>query len=311
MSGNAIRSVLDPHGPVADAITSLAWLLFAGGTAIFVVVVALAAWAWLAPVERRRWLAHERLITVGGIAIPVAVLAALLVYTLATGSPFAATGAAPLRIEVVGHQWWWRIRYLVDDRSDAGSDAGTIDFETANEIRIPVGQPVELVLRSDDVLHTVWIPGLAGKLDMIPGRTNRLQLAADREGVHRAPCAEFCGVQHTKMVLTVVAEPRARFDEWRALQRQPASTLEPTFAARCSACHAIRGTTAAGTLGPDLTHVGGRLMLGAGTVDNNRAAMIEWIAHNQRAKPGNLMPDIDDLGDARMQALADYMIALR
>lgn len=307
MSGEVIQSVLDPHGPAASAIAGIGWLLFIGGGLIFVVVIALATWAWLAPVKRRAWLAREQLITVGGIAIPTVVLSVLLVYTLAVGNPFAATGAdgtRALSIEVIGHQWWWRVRYLGDD--------GKLDFETANEIRIPVGHRVELLLSSDDVLHSVWIPGLAGKLDMIPGRINRLQLQADREGVHRGPCAEYCGIQHAKMLLTVVAEPRERFDAWRSLQRQPAAAaLDPTFAARCSACHAIRGTAALGSLGPDLSHIGGRRTLGAGTLDNDRAALVEWIAHSQRHKPGNLMPDIDDIGAAALQKLADYMMALR
>src|SRR5687767_4283659 len=230
---SASQSVLDPHGPVAAAIAEMAWVLFGGGAAIFVAVMALAAWAAFAPPERRAWIAKKRFVIAAGIVFPVLVLSALLTYS--SLHRHSADGAhAALRVEVTGQQWWWRVRYL-----DA---AGRPDFETANEIRIPAGQPVELLLASDDVLHSFWVPSLAGKLDMVPGRVNRLRLQASATGVFRGQCAEYCGGAHAQMALYVVAEEPASFARWIERQRAPAASGDATFASRCGSCHAVRGT---------------------------------------------------------------------
>ena len=291
-----IQSALDPAGPDAALIAEITWVLFAGGAAIFVLVMALAAWAVLKPPP---WLARRGAIVVGGIAFPLVVLFALLVYTLIRANALSA-GEPVLRVEVTGHQWWWHIAYL-------GAD-GAVDFVTANELRIPVGQPVEIRLRSADVLHSFWVPSLAGKLDLIPGKDNRLILSASRAGTFRGQCAEYCGGPHAQMAFYVVATET--LEEWRALQRQPASASNDLFNARCAACHTVRGTSAAGTLGPDLTHVGGRVSIGAGILPNNRGALAGWIASSQHIKPGNLMPSFRELSGEELAALAAYLESL-
>jgi cytochrome c oxidase subunit 2 len=287
-----MQSVLTPHGPAASEIAELSWVLFAGGGAILLLVIVAAILA----MRSRAWLAHEKFVAVAGVAFPVVVLTALLLYVYAVGARLHATPAARLTIEVSAEQWWWRVRYP--------------GFETANEIRIPAGQPVELVLRSADVIHSFWVPNLAGKVDMIPGRDNRLVLLAAQEGVFRGQCAEFCGGPHALMALHVVAQSAAEFESWRENQARPAASGHALFTARCSACHAVRGTEAAGTRGPDLTHIAGRLFIAAGTLANTPGNMSGWLADSQHAKPGNLMPSMGLTGP-ELQALSDYMQSLK
>jgi cytochrome c oxidase subunit 2 len=294
---DGIQSALAPRSDVAAGIASLAWWLFAGAAVIFVAVFALT---WLAASSRPRWLATERAIVVLGVVVPVLALAVLLVGSLS----IAAAGARPasLRIGIEGHQWWWRVRYL-----DAH---GALLFETANELRVPVGVPLEITLASADVLHSFWVPNLAGKLDLVPGRVNRLRLVVNTPGTFRGQCAEYCGGQHAHMGLYVVALAPDEFERWRARQRQPAAHANATFAARCSACHTIRGTSAQGTRGPDLTHIGSRLAIGAALLPRNTGTLAAWIATNQHLKPGNLMPSFADLGTDELMALARYLDAL-
>jgi cytochrome c oxidase subunit II len=293
-----LQSALHPQGPHAATIAELTWVLFVGGTVIFVLVMALAA---LAVWGRPRWLASPRIVLAGGVAFPFVVLSALLVYSLTLkGAPSAPP---ELRIEVVGHQWWWQVRYL-----DA---QGAPDFETANEIRIPSGAEVEIALASADVLHSFWVPSLAGKLDLVPGKDNRLRLVASRPGMFRGQCAEYCGGPHAQMALFVVAVERTAFEEWRTLQRSPAKSSHALFDARCAACHTVRGTGARGTLGPDLTHVGSRVSIGAGILPTNRGAIAGWIASSQHLKPGNLMPSFGDLRGEELTALAAYVESLK
>jgi cytochrome c oxidase subunit 2 len=237
----------------------------------------------------------------------VAVLLALLVYaSIAVPRPLSAEAPA-VRIEVVGHQWWWEIVYL-----DAG---GRRDFATANEIRIPAGRPVELRLASGDVLHSFWVPSLAGKLDLIPGRTHVLRVAAQTPGLYRGQCAEYCGGPHALMGLYVLAETPERFEAWRSGQREPAASGpergRTLFASLCAACHAVRGTRAAGALGPDLTHVASRLSLAAAALPNDDASRARWIAAGQHVKPGNLMPQFPGLAAEDLAALTAYLAALR
>jgi cytochrome c oxidase subunit II len=229
------------------------------------------------------------------------VLSGLLAYIL-TATPGAAEDK-PLKIEVVGEQWWWRVRYL--------DDAGKADFVTANELRIPVGRTVELSLASADVIHSFWVPSLAGKVDMLPGRTNRLRLAAERAGVFRGQCAEYCGGPHALMALHVVAETAEGFELWRQAQRRPAASHNALFNARCAVCHTVRGTPAAGTHGPDLTHVGSRMFIGAGLLPTNAGALAGWIASSQHLKPGNLMPEFKDLRAEELRALGAYLESLK
>jgi len=301
---DGLQSALEPQGPDARVIAEIWWVLLAGAVLIFGLVMALAAWAVFGR-ARRGWLAGRGAVLVGGIALPLLVLFSLLIYTLlAAARMSAAHGEPALRIVVVGEQWWWRVRYL-----DAG---GAWDFATANEIRIPVGASVQLMLRSADVLHSLWVPALAGKLDLIPGKDNRLMLRADRAGVYRGQCAEYCGGPHAQMAFAVVAETPERFERWRDAQRAPAAApANELFLARCAACHTVRGTPATGLLGPDLTHVGSRLSIGAGTLPNDAGTFAAWIGSNQHLKPGNLMPQFERFSGAQLTALARYLESLR
>ena len=308
---DGIQSALHPHGPHAEAVNTLSWLLFYGAAAILVLVIVLAAYAIFAPPERRAWASSLRFVIGGGIVFPVVLLSALLVYTFSIGRSIATPPPAALRIEVIGEQWWWRVSYL-DER-------GSVDFVTANEIRIPAGQSVEVALRSTNVLHSFWVPNLAGKLDMIPGRVNRLRLEADSPGVFRGQCAEYCGGPHAKMAFYVVAEAPEAFARWRDGQRRPAAATDDArlragrelFLAHCAACHTVRGTPAGGTLGPDLTHVGSRRSIAAGILPNNAGTLASWISASQQLKPGNLMPSMSVFSGDELRAVAAYLESLK
>ena len=301
----SLQSALQPHGPDAQGIADIAWLMFAGAALIFVLVMALTFWAAFSR-SARGWLAGRSAVVVGGIVLPFVVLFVLLVVTLlAAARAQREHHDIALQVEVIGEQWWWRVHYL-----DA---SGAVDFASANEIRIPVGASVELRLKSTNVLHSLWLPSLAGKLDLIPGKDNRLRLRADAAGVYRGQCAEFCGGPHAQMALYVVALAPEAFEQWRSAQRAPAApAANQTFLARCAACHAVRGTAAQGLVGPDLTHVGSRLSLGAGIVPNSAGSAAAWIGSGQHLKPGNLMPDFGgELDGTQLTALAHYLQSLR
>jgi cytochrome c oxidase subunit 2 len=300
-----------PSGEDAARIAEIGWVLFVGATVIFVAVAALMSLAMFGPEPVRRRLSRPALIVGAGIAFPIVALTALLVYVL-TPSPSAARDAASFaaRIEVTGELWWWRVRYL-----DA---SGKLRFETANEIRIPTGQPVEFLLKSDNVIHSFWIPELGGKLDMIPGRVNRMRALARTPGTFRGHCAEYCGAQHAQMLFDVQAVAPDAFDAWVQAQRQPAQAAkqdlrqgERLFMQACAQCHAVRGTAARGTLGPDLTHVGSRASLAAGILPNNVGALGGWIAGSQQIKPGNGMPSFDQWPGEDLRAVAGYLESLK
>lgn len=307
-----IQSALQPHGPQAAAVVTLTWVLVTGAAAILLLVVGLTLYALLGNHKRRAWAASNRFIIAGGVVFPVVTLTALLVYSLLLTRDLVHARKPPaLHVEVVAHQWWWRIHYL-DER-------GGIDFVTANEIRIPAGKPVHVALKSADVIHSFSVPNLAGKVDMIPGRTNALTLQATRPGVFRGQCAEYCGGPHAKMAFYVIAEDDAGFDAWRRRQRGVASISDDPLAQRgralflshCAACHAVRGTPANGTLGPDLTHVGGRTHIAAGMLPMNSGTLAAWIVASQRIKPENLMPSMDVFSGEELRALAAYLEGLK
>jgi cytochrome c oxidase subunit 2 len=307
-----IQSALAPAGPHADQVATLARVMFAGGAAVLLIVALATAAAVFAPDRVRARLGGHGAILAGGVAFPVVTLTALLVWGLSDLRALVGAGPPALRIEVVGERWWWRVRYLDAD--------GAIRLTTANEIRIPAGLPVEFRLTSPEVIHSFWIPSLGGKLDMIPGRVNSYVLSADAPGVHRGQCAEFCGAQHALMAFYVVVETREAFEAWFAAEAAPAAPPADAFRARgaalflaqgCGACHRVRGTPADGDRGPDLTHVGGRVSLGAGILPNNAGALAGWIASVQHLKPGALMPSYDRLDGEELRALAAYLEGLR
>lgn len=303
--------VLQPAGAEAHAAATVSWVLFAGGLLIFAGVMLLLALTLRerapVPIRARRWIAG------GGIVLPATVLGALFIWS-AWMSPPARPVPPPgaLVVAVTAHLWWWEVRYR--------HPAGGADIVTANELRIPVGRPVHLALSSADVIHSFWVPQLAGKTDMLPGRWLHLPISADRPGVFRGPCAEFCGEQHARMAIHVVSLEAGEFDRWLTAQARPAREPETErqargrqafLAHRCDACHAVRGAGSQGRLGPDLTHLGSRLHLGAGTLANTQSERERWIADVQRIKPGARMPSYERLDPATRAAIAEWLGSLR
>ena len=311
-SCDGLQSALAPAGRDAARIAQLFWWMTGGALVVWAAVIALAVYSARlegSPSDRRR---HQAFIVGGGVVVPVTVLTLLLVYGLAMlPEAVARAPAGSLQVVVTGEQWWWRVRYETPDgrRVDA-----------ANEVRLPAGEPVQFRLESDNVIHSFWIPSLAGKMDMIPGRTTWLTVRPTETGVFRGACAEYCGTSHALMAFYVeVMEPPA-FARWLDAQRAPAAAVaapdavrgrDVFFANGCHACHTVRGTPADGVIGPDLTHVGGRLSLGAGILPNDPAAFEKWIAATGHVKPGVHMPAFPMLTDAELQALAAWLDALR
>jgi cytochrome c oxidase subunit 2 len=249
------------------------------------------------PSERR-----FTLLLKAGTAITTAILLALTLASYSAGTALFAPQKGATQIDLIGHRWWWEVRY---------PEHGVV---TANEIHIPAGAPVEAVLRSDDVIHSLWVPNLHGKMDLIPGQTNRLVFSAERPGTWRGQCAEFCGLQHAFMALIVVALPSDHFPRWLEQQQRPAP--EPAndverrgrqvFADNCAVCHTIRGFREDGKSGPDLTHVASRLSLASGRLDNSRGNRAGWIANAPHLKPGTYMPEFRLKSD-ELQALLAYL----
>jgi cytochrome c oxidase subunit II len=305
------QSVLDPHGPRARELAELWWVMAAGAVVIWLFVVGCAVYATRIQPGAHEDFAGTAFIVGGGVALPVVVLSSLLVYSfLLEREPVAMPGEA-LRIEVTGKRWWWEVHYF-----PPGGDEPVV---SANEVRLPTGQPVELSLRSTDVIHSFWIPKLAGKTDMIPGRVNRMVIQAEAPRVSRGQCAEYCGGPHALMAFYAVAMAPDDFAPWLQHEARPARTPEDDLLARgrelfiasgCGTCHAIRGTPANGQLGPDLTHVGGRVSLGAGILPNNVGTIAAWIAATQHLKPGNLMPSFNAFSGSELRALAAYLESL-
>lgn len=303
-----IQSALAPRGEEARSIALLTWILFAGAAAILLIVGGALALAIAGPGRWRRALGGEQAIRLGGIAFPVVTLTILLGYGVwVMRETIASERPAALRIEITGEQWWWRVAY---------TGQGGMRIAEANELRIPVGREIDLVLHSADVIHSFWAPSLGGKLDMIPGRTNTLRLKADRAGIYRGQCAEYCGGPHALMALEVVALPEAEFEAWLgSADPQPAVPAgeserrgrELFQAAGCGACHAIRGTEAAGTIGPDLSRVGQRRFLAAATIPNTPENLARFITDGQSLKPGNAMPEFRIFSGEELQALAVYL----
>ena len=306
------QSALSPAGPQAESLASLFWWMTFGTVVVWAGVIVLTVYAIRTepdPIKDPR--RAKLLIVVGGAVIPTIVLGVLLVYGLSLLPPMVAPAPeGSLRITVIGEQWWWRVRYEHEGRS----------VELANEIRIPVDEPVQFELLSSNVIHAFWIPPLGGKRDMIPGRTTQLALTATRTGFFRGVCAEYCGASHALMSFVTEVMEKEAFTRWVEAQAQNSAEPPSDLASRgrdaflqngCGACHTIRGTTAAGVLGPDLTHVGGRYSLGAGILTNNAAMLERWIAYPDRIKPSVHMPAFRMLPDEEREALAAFLAGLK
>jgi cytochrome c oxidase subunit 2 len=321
------QSALEPRGPQAESIYRLG--LFATIVATIFYVGTLLALAWAARRARRHGeevgrstesdTTHEATDQRGmrravsfGMGATLAALLLFFSYDLSVGRSLNNPGVKnPLTVEVVGHQWWWEVRYA--DTSAHGR------FVTANEVHIPVGRPVRFILTAADVIHSIWVPNLSGKKDLVPGYQQEIWFQADTAGTYRGQCAEFCGQQHAKMAMFVIAEPQADYERWVRAQRQPASPAStPAVAAgervfmsgTCAMCHAVSGTQAGSAAGPDLTHVASRRTLAAGTIPNNRGNLAGWIVDPQRIKPGNHMPP-NALSSEDLDALLTYLQSLK
>jgi cytochrome c oxidase subunit II len=308
---------LHAAGPAASPIMRLGW----GMTAMCVAVIAIIAVLLLGALMRRRPAAPPHALgrEAGGmgwiyIGVGVSTLALLvsLFYTLVTLQAVAQPSPAPaLTVTVTAYDWWWKIEYV--DGPDPSRR-----FVTANEIHIPVGLPVKISLRSADVIHAFWVPRLAGKTQSIPGQINTQWIQADAPGVYRGQCSQFCGPQHAHMAFEVVAQSQQEFDAWRDAQARLAAAPvdassragQKIFMERCSGCHAVRGSEAVGVHAPDLTHVGSRRQLAAGTLTNTPEHLLDWIEHAQRIKPDSLMPSFS-LNTQDAAALSAYLATLR
>jgi cytochrome c oxidase subunit II len=315
MTGWLTQTALGAAGPQAAAIAWIWWLVFWVCTAVFVLVLGALGLA----LARSR-AAHDPPPSPSSLRNGVATATGLTILTL-FGLLFAsvisgrALASLPqqdaIAIEVTGYQWWWHAVYA--DRNPSQR------VTTANELHVPTGRTILLMLHAADVIHSLWIPNLHGKMDLVPGRQNTLWLRVDAPGVYRGQCAEFCGVQHAHMALTVIAEPPDAFDAWLNSQRQtpppPASAEEQRGqelfrATTCVMCHSVRGTSAAARLGPDLTHVATRGTIAAATLPNTRANLLRWIANPQHVKPGSRMP-ASELTRPDLEAIVSYLETLR
>jgi cytochrome c oxidase subunit II len=318
------QSAMNPAGPMSGEIENLWWFIFWITLVVFVLVMAvLTSGTWRRhvdgalppeihpdPASEQR---HTRYVLVASV-LTVLTLFAVLVYSVRAGRDVyghSLESKNPITIQVIGHQWWWEVQYPNSDAS--------MWVTTANEIHVPVGKPIVLLASSRDVIHSFWAPNLQGKRDLIPGYQSAIWFQADKPGIYRGQCAEFCGAQHAHMAFFVIAEPMDKFQQWLVSQSQPAP--EPSddvtrhgrdvfLSSPCLMCHTIRGTQAGSRVGPDLTHLASRSTIAAGTLPNNPGSLAGWIADSQSIKPGNRMPP-NALKSEDLQALVAYLQTLK
>jgi len=312
------QNMLAARGPQAASIAELWWVMLGLATIVSLLVIGMLL------VAVRRGRARHRdesvaevnetlMVWVGGVIGPAIILFGVLVKSLQVAPAiYPSPGEPPpaITVEVTGKQFWWEVRY---------PESGIV---TANEITIPVGQPVRFLVSSPDVIHSFWIPQLQGKIDMIPGRVTEIRMQADEVGAFRGQCAEFCGMGHALMAFWVIALPPGEFAAWLARRQlprpEPAEAevgrgREVFFASGCGHCHATRGAPlppALGGVGPDLSDLATRRTLAAGTLPNTRGALGDWISNPQRIKPGSLMPPTQ-LPSHELEALLTYLESLR
>lgn len=320
------QSSIDAAGMQADRIGRLLEFLLIFLSAIYVVVIGFFLWALkrrppdpeqqaIEQMHQATAATQHRLLnwTVAASGLTVVILFGILIAAVSTGAAELNYHDRPasVSISITGNQWWWAVKYVSPDPQKI--------FVTANEIHIPVGRPVMISGTSYDVIHSFWAPNLQGKMDLIPSRVNTQVIEADYPGRYRGQCAEFCGMQHAHMALWVVAEPEAGFEKWMNDQLQPAAAPSNPDELRgqqvflnnaCVLCHAIRGTTAGASTGPDLTHLASRSTIAAGTLPNTKGNLGGWISDPQRIKPGNHMATAPVPADD-LQALLDYLESLK
>jgi cytochrome c oxidase subunit 2 len=325
-------SPFDPRTAATARIAELGWFMIAAATVICVVVFAALFLALLAGRRRRAAPATDEaggsgIIVIAGMVLPGLVIAGTLAYTVlvlrdvagaaGAGGLHAAHDAraaadassiAALPVALIAHQWWWEVTYPTEL------------VTTANEIHVPAGAPVTLSVTSQDVIHSFWVPQVAGKVDVLPGQVNAITFRVDQPGVYRGQCAEFCGIQHAHMHLYLFVDSPADYAAWLAAQQRVPPPPPPTdslvtqgqrlvLTTGCAQCHTVRGTSASGMRGPDLTHVSSRRTLGAGAHENTPANLARWVSQPQAMKPGNKMPD-PALSESEARAIAAYLESL-
>lgn len=314
------ESTLNPGGPAAGNLAQIGWLIY-----ILFGVTATIMWVLLvwACIRKRGSLEHheswnegggQRWILIGGFAIPFVVLCGLFVFAIERMSEFPLHDGhhGTPEIQVIGHQWWWEVHYLTGGPS--------AHFTTANEIHIPVGQPVDIELETQDVIHSFWVPALHGKVELIPGQPNFIRVQADHPGSFQGQCGEFCGQQHAHMRLLVVAQSPDEYEAWWNQELKPAAEPQNEEALHgrdvfqqtaCALCHTVRGTLAQGKVAPDLTHLATRKYIAANTYKNNKANLEAWVTHAQSLKAGAEMPDLTEYKGTDLRALVAYLQELK
>jgi cytochrome c oxidase subunit 2 len=310
-----MHSVFDPASPQAHAVANLWWAMLAAATIVWI-GVQVATWRALradkaaAPISEPGEKSRERAVMIA-TGVTVAILVLFLGYDYSEGRIVGTRGDADITVDVIGHQWWWEIQYPAAVPMQR--------ITTANELHVPVGKLVQIRLKSADVIHSFWVPNLNGKRDLIPGYTTTVWFRADTAGVYRGQCAEFCGLEHAKMALYVIADPPDVFARWIAASLQPDAAPSDSLTARgqmvflsanCALCHSISGTAAFGSVGPTLTHLKSRQTIAAGTLDNTKENLYGWIVNPAAFKPGTQMPP-STLAGQDLAALVAYLETLK
>lgn len=311
---NHVQSALAPAGDQAAAIERVWDLMLWICVPMYVLVLAALGWALWRKRSRGHTAEGDRRAAIGLTAFVVLVAGLLTVLTASSyiaDRRLHASVADPVRVRVTALQWWWQVEYLDADPSK--------QFTTANELHLPVDRPARIELRSNDVIHSLWIPVLNGKEDLIPGRTNVIVMTPRKTGTYRGQCAEFCGLQHANMALDVRVDDASAFAAWKARQLAPAvkpstptaqAGMQAFNATACAMCHTIAGTDAGGVTGPNLTHLASRRSLAAGALPLNRGTLAAWIADPQRQKPGTNMPEVS-LEHQQLADIVDYLMTLQ
>ncbi len=316
------QSSLYSGGPAAHRIAAMSWLMV-----ILFLVVTLVMWlliAWAAVTRRGTLAEHAPIdegggqgwIAIGGMVVPFVILFILFVLglKLLASFPIHDPHHANMKpdILVIGHQWWWEVHYL--------NDHPDMQATTANEIHIPANQPVTIELESQDVIHSFWVPALHGKVDLVPGHPNFVRIEASHAGAFSGQCAEYCGAEHARMRLLVIAQQPDEYQAWLNQQRKPGA--EPTtqeaihgqqvfLSGPCAMCHSVRGTAAGGRVAPDLTHIGSRHFIAANSFPNNNAYLEAWVTHAQSLKPEAQMPNLTQFNGQQLRDLVAYLRQLQ
>ena len=316
-----MHSIFDPASPQARAIAHLWWWMLGVGGAVWIIVVGAMLWAtyaksgerapdglWSAAPDTHRRM--ERVVMSAGF-VTVLVLAGFLIFDFSVGHALGLHPSRALTIDIIGHQWWWEVQYDDPDPSKR--------ITTANEIHVPTGETIQFKLRAADVIHSFWVPSLQGKRDLIPGYTTAQYFRADTAGVYRGQCAEFCGLQHAKMALYIIADPPEKFAAWKAAAsapHQPPTDSTALYGQRvflssgCAVCHSIAGTQAQSTVGPSLSHFKSRTTIAAGALANTQSNVTGWIVNPHAIKPGTIMPAYPLTGP-QLTALVAYLETLK